>query len=148
MANSEHLAKLLEGAAAWNKWRTANAEIVPDLSEADLIMADLSHANLGWANLSRANLSMANIFGANLSRANLGGANLTVANLVWADLIGADLTEAIIAWTTFGNNDLSDVKGLETVRHIGPSTIGIDTILPRQDTAGILAWGRCSRQLY
>ena len=29
---------------------------------------------------------------------------------------------------TFGDNDLSDVKGLETAHHLGPSTIGIDTI--------------------
>jgi hypothetical protein len=44
------------------------------------------------------------------------------------DLNGADLSGASIGYTTFGNNDLSDVKGLETVRHDGPSTIGIDTI--------------------
>ena len=30
--------------------------------------------------------------------------------------------------TVFGNIDLSTVKGLETVRHYSPSTIGIDTI--------------------
>ena len=41
---------------------------------------------------------------------------------------GADFTGTIIGYTTFGGNDLSDVKGLETVRHVGPSTIGIDTI--------------------
>ena len=28
----------------------------------------------------------------------------------------------------FGDNDLSTVKGLETVRHLGPSTVAIDTI--------------------
>jgi hypothetical protein len=33
-----------------------------------------------------------------------------------------------MGYTTLGHSDLSDVKGLETVRHIGPSTIGIDTI--------------------
>ena len=58
-----------------------------------------------------------------LREADLRGANLRGANLG-----GADLTQALIADTTFGNNDLSEVKGLETVRHVGPSTIGIDTI--------------------
>jgi TIR domain len=33
-----------------------------------------------------------------------------------------------VGYTSFGNIDLSVVKYLETVRHIGPSTIGIDTI--------------------
>src|SRR5437763_1115612 len=45
-----------------------------------------------------------------------------------ADLSGADFSGAKVAWTTFGNVDLSLAKGLETVQHEGPSTIGIDTI--------------------
>jgi hypothetical protein len=40
----------------------------------------------------------------------------------------SDFTEAKIGNNVFANNDLSTVKGLETVRHRGPSTIGIDTI--------------------
>ena len=32
------------------------------------------------------------------------------------------------SWTTFADVDLSTVKGLDTVEHLGPSTIGIDTI--------------------
>ncbi len=34
----------------------------------------------------------------------------------------------MITQTTFAANDLSNVKGLEKVRHYGPSTIGIDTL--------------------
>jgi hypothetical protein len=172
MANSEHLAKLKEGVEAWNDWRKANPEIVPDLnlgdlSKADLIgallnMANLSGANLGWADLIGAHLNMANLNAANLggadlsradlsgadlieadlrgsrlydadlSEADLGGADLRGADLSEADLSGADLTRAIISWTTFGKNDLRDVKGLETARHFGPSTIGIDTIYRSQ----------------
>ncbi|MBZ5672533.1 MAG: pentapeptide repeat-containing protein [Acidobacteriia bacterium] len=66
--------------------------------------------------------------GANLIAANLGGADLTAANLGGAHLARANLTKATIWYTAFGDNDLSDVKGLETVHHGGPSTIGIDTI--------------------
>jgi len=51
--------------------------------------------------------------GANLSEANLRGANLGMVR---------------IGWTIFGANDLSTVEGLDTVTHLGPSTIGIDTI--------------------
>jgi TIR domain/Pentapeptide repeats (8 copies) len=118
MANSEHLAKLYEGVGAWNDWRRASAGIVPDLAEADLIWAQLGAADLREADLTRANLS----------EANLSASDLDWAKVIGADLSGADLTAASIGYTTFGDNDLSSVKGLETVRHHGPSTIGIDTI--------------------
>jgi len=48
--------------------------------------------------------------------------------LCQADLSGANLSKAIVGWTVIGNVDLSLVKGLETVKHLWPSTIGIDTI--------------------
>jgi hypothetical protein len=53
---------------------------------------------------------------------------LVVPNLAGADLSGADLADSIIAYTILGDLDLRDVKGLESVRHFGPSSIGIDTI--------------------
>jgi hypothetical protein len=158
MANSKHLAKLKEGIGAWNVWRKANPEIVPDLSRADLgearlreanfsrvylygaglIKANLSDATLSGANLCGANLSLANLNEAllneaDLTQADLSGATLTGAEFTWANLRGAnlsraDLTAAFIGNTTFADNDLSDVKGLEAVLHGAPSTIGIDTI--------------------
>jgi hypothetical protein len=39
-----------------------------------------------------------------------------------------NLTHAGVGATIFTNVDLSGVKGLETVSHVGPSSIGIDTI--------------------
>jgi uncharacterized protein YjbI with pentapeptide repeats len=104
-----------------------------DLRGADLRVADLREADLRWANLSAANLSAANLRGANLSAANLSAAalrvaDLRVANLSKVDLTGADLSRAIVGWTTFGNIDLRGAKGLESVDHNYPSTIGIDTI--------------------
>jgi hypothetical protein len=56
---------------------------------------------------------------ADLSEADLRDANLTRTNL----------SHVIIARTTFGDVDLRTVRGLETIVHRGPSTIGIDTIL-------------------
>jgi hypothetical protein len=163
MANRQHLAKLIEGVNAWNKWRTNNPEDIPNLEEAKLSGARLSHANLAGANLRRADLDEATLNGANLSGANLAetrlssadlgmtnltdaildesnllGANLARANLTGAVLFGANLsgallegsnmTKAAIGTTIFGDNDLSSVKGLATVKHVTPSTIGIDTI--------------------
>jgi uncharacterized protein YjbI with pentapeptide repeats len=109
-----------------------------DLRGADLSGANLSEANLSGADLREANLTLANLSGANLSGAILGGANLSGAKLGGANLSGADLGGAnveraevgytTLGYTIFGDVDLSVVKGLDTVYHRGPSTIGIDTI--------------------
>ena len=109
-----------------------------DLSEAYLIEADLSRAHLNGADLSRANLnganlSLAGLGDANLSRADLGRADLSEANISGADLSRADLSHANLGhanlgWTTFADVDLSTIRGLDKLNHLGPSTIGIDTI--------------------
>jgi hypothetical protein len=91
-------------------------------------MASLSEAHLSGAHLTGPDLLLANLFAVQLIEADLSGTDLTGANLSRADLTGADLTYASTGYTIFGDNDLSDVKGLETVHHDGPSTIGIDTI--------------------
>jgi TIR domain/Pentapeptide repeats (8 copies) len=63
-----------------------------------------------------------------LYRAELMGAILGGAELSGANLSGADLNEAMVGATTFGNNDLSSVKGLDNIVHQWPSTVGIDTL--------------------
>jgi hypothetical protein len=99
-----------------------------DLTWASLRGADLREADLAGANVYRANLYGANLQSANLYAANLDGANLQSANPGGANLVGANLTTAATWNTAFGDNDLSQVQGLETVEHWGPSTISIDTI--------------------
>lgn len=114
-----------------------------DFSEANLQRADFRGANLVNANLSRTDLSDSNLVDANLNSANLsetkltwallGGANLTEANLRWtlingAYLDGSNLSEAQFGHTSIADVDLSDVRGLDTVTHSGPSSIGVDTI--------------------
>ena len=99
-----------------------------NLSGADLSDANLSSANLSGANLSGADLCAANLCGANLSNADLSDANLSDANLSGANLINANLSGADVGYSTFGDIDLSQANGLETVNHQGPSTIGVDTL--------------------
>jgi hypothetical protein len=98
-----------------------------NVSEADLSEADLNRANLRGANLSEANLTEANVSGADLSEADLNRANLNRANLN-----NANFDKAEVLFTIFGDTDLRHVKGLDTVNHRGPSTIGIDTIYRSQ----------------
>jgi uncharacterized protein YjbI with pentapeptide repeats len=102
--------------------------IVADLSMADLSVADLRGANLSVANLRQANLSEANLSDAMLSEADLSEADLSVADLSVAVIDKANLSHTIFGYTKIGDIDLSSVSGLENTIHIGPSTIGIDTI--------------------
>lgn len=148
MADEAQVSILKKGVADWNKWRKTNPEIRPDLSEANLRRADLGGADLRGTNLGRSDLSGANFFGSNLNaadlhavwlwganlqacdlcKANLRGAHLGLARLRAAKIDGADLADSEMLDTIFARVDLSKVRGLEEVHHMGPSTIGIDTI--------------------
>lgn len=143
MANPEHLAILKLGVEAWNKWRNENPEIVPELSESNLIGIDLRGVNLRGANLSRTSLKGAFIWKSNLVGANLNEAVLWLTNLSGSNLEGANLKGALlkdtflqeanfsyvkVGFSSFNGVDLGDVNGLETVRHEAPSSIGVDTI--------------------
>lgn len=104
-----------------------------NLDGAILSGADLSDTNLSGAKVSEADFYGAKLSGADLSKAILCGANLYGAKLYGTNLSGADLrridvTNSGMYRTIFGNVDLSEAKGLETVIHAGPSTIGIDSI--------------------
>lgn len=119
-----------------------------DLQEADLGGADISYAKLTGANLSKGNLTKADLKSAELEGANFNDAQLQYANFnharllkasfreaklsstdfTSANLSEADFTLAKMQWTIFGNNNLSTVKGLDSVIHQGPSEIGINTL--------------------
>jgi TIR domain/Pentapeptide repeats (8 copies) len=148
MPNPEHLKILKQGAATWNRWRKDNPTVLPDLTGASFTGASLTGASLTDADftgavlrrtflngavLRRANLSDAVLSGAVLRRAFLDGAVLRGAYIYGANLFGAtledaDFTGVWVGYTSFGDNDLSRVKGLESVVHRAPSTIGVDTI--------------------
>jgi uncharacterized protein YjbI with pentapeptide repeats len=117
------------------------------LSGADLSGADLSHSeitgDLAAVNLSGAICNGAKFSGANLSQANVSvaifdntifdkvsfvNANLMGTNFSYAKFVDVDFTGATIGKAVFANNDLSEIKGLDTLDHRMPSTIGIDTL--------------------
>jgi uncharacterized protein YjbI with pentapeptide repeats len=99
-----------------------------DLSHTSLHNANLTQATLRYANLSRASLCFTHLIGANLHGADLHGADLQFTNLSDSDLSSANLTRARLLMTNFGNVDLTNVIGLETCEHIGPSTIDHRTL--------------------
>ncbi|HTA30111.1 MAG TPA: toll/interleukin-1 receptor domain-containing protein [Candidatus Cybelea sp.] len=112
MANPEHLRRLKEGVAAWNKWREESSHVIPDLNGATLSTAQLSGANLSSANLKHANLRRASLIVSNLSGAELAGADLFDTKLNHADfsracLARADLSAANLSGSKLFASDLS-----------------------------------------
>jgi hypothetical protein len=99
-----------------------------NLSGSDLTVAYLTDVYLEEANLSNTNLFGAKITNVDLNNANLRGAKLNGAEISMANLEGADFSHSVVSSTMFGNLDLRNVKGLETVRHEGPSYLSINTI--------------------
>lgn len=115
---------------------------------ADLSFADLRHATVDRAQLREAKLKAAKLGGLHAARADLKGTDLEYSDLSEGDLTGADLTdsnlkgvnltgaildgadlsESLLQWSLLVDVDLSQVKGLEAVRHYGASSIGTDTI--------------------
>jgi uncharacterized protein YjbI with pentapeptide repeats len=99
-----------------------------DLGEADLTRADLSEADLTGANLTDASVVRADLSGVMLRGADLSRANLTGAEMIGGDMRDADFSGAILGGNLFVNVDFRAAIGLETVRQIGPSTLGLDTM--------------------
>lgn len=104
-----------------------------DLSRARLRHSQMFSAQFSFSNLIEADLSESALLGVNFRRADLRGANLTRAGLNDADLTDAklafaDFTGSQICATTFANTNLSQAENLEAVVHMGPSSVGIDTI--------------------
>jgi hypothetical protein len=150
MANEEHLAILRQGVVVWNRWREANPDVEPDLTEADLhltnllganfrltrlVGANLYNAGLSRTNLGRADLSAADLTGANLSGATLTGAIFTGANLNRVRLIGANLTEANLLMANFIGADLTganltraSLNGTLFANTDLSTVIGLDTV--------------------
>jgi hypothetical protein len=113
-----------QGIALWNKWRSENPGIRPELIEEDLSGADLSGVDLREANLSGACLDNANLSGAELWRVYVSGgsfesADLSRANMPWSYLSyvnfnharfrGATLKETNLTGSTFRDADLEGV---------------------------------------
>jgi uncharacterized protein YjbI with pentapeptide repeats len=78
MANEEHLAILRQGVGVWNEWREKNADVIPDLS----------YAELGGIALFRAGPEEAGLTEICLSEARPGATDFSYADLSQADLNG------------------------------------------------------------
>ncbi|MGH1363282.1 MAG: toll/interleukin-1 receptor domain-containing protein [Calditrichia bacterium] len=135
MANPKHVDILKQGVEVWNKWRSQEPIVKPDLrrieftgvnleganlSRADLIQADIPRAILIGADLSQAFLVDANLriikcINANLSGAKFSGANFESADLSQSNLTYANLESVIFSKTVLDFVDMRDANLDETV---------------------------------
>lgn len=140
MADKDHLQLLGRGRSVWNKWRSENPEIVPDLSGwKPRIMfpfeeaAHLGGYNLGGVDLSGADLRGIFFYSEDLEQTSLHGAILSGAHLeravfAYVDLRDADFSDALLSYTIFSDTDFSRTKGLEKVKHASASFIDVATL--------------------
>jgi hypothetical protein len=86
--------------------------------------ATLSDASFEECSLVGADLSGADLRGTSFRNAFLNGVNFTRAGLAGADFTGAELSRTLL-----NNVDLSEVKGLDKVRHLAPSEVSMSTLI-------------------
>jgi hypothetical protein len=112
------------------RWASLSKALLSEarLEKANLLEADLRLTELRGAILCEANLENANLTRANLTEADLRSSILAGANFSSAQLADCNFNRALLGRTIFGDTDLSMARGLETVEHIGPSVVGVDTI--------------------
>ncbi len=90
--------------------------------------ANLEDADLRNADLRDADLRGARLIGTDLRNTKMRGARLNGAVLLQTKLEGANLTKVDCGHNVFCGLDFRKVKGLETINHLGPSMIDVDTL--------------------
>lgn len=104
-----------------------------NLSDAILHQAILSGATFLETNLDRADLNYAllrhaNLSGCSFKQTNLNYANFYGANLSYGYLYETHFAHARMGWTILCHLDLRTAQGLETIEHVAPSEISVNTL--------------------
>lgn len=119
----------LNGANLTGAFLLANSLVEAKLRNADLSGAIIKVAAALGADLAGANLSYAEVTATNFCGANFSGALLREAVFCAVEFFKTDFRNARLSHTVFADTDLSEAIGLDSVKHFGPSSIGIDTFL-------------------
>lgn len=121
-------------AASFQQATLSSARMIEvDLSSADFSRAILSGADLSNSDLTSARFHHALLFGTKLTWTRLKQTSLDYAYLGHANFTYAQFEEtwchyAMMGWTQLHDIDLSQMQGLETVVHMGPSEISVRTL--------------------
>jgi uncharacterized protein YjbI with pentapeptide repeats len=113
------------------------------LSHAHFYRATLIRTIMKEADLTRASLLDSPAIEADLTYANLSEADLTGVDFIGTKLNGANFSNAYVGACSFVDVNLTKIIGLNTVKHMGRSRIGFDTLyqsfdeLPEEFLKGI-----------
>ena len=88
--------------------------IESSLNNTKFIRADLTNANLCNSNLSFSDLTSSILFYADLSR---------------VEFFDTRISQATVGFTIFADTDIWRVIGLETLNHLGPSSVSINSLI-------------------
>lgn len=97
------------------------------IAGADASGAYFRRAEMTQCDLRGTDLTKADLIDATLNKAALNDAILIAAEMARTHLIDADFGGATFGWTLLESLDLSRCIGLDDIKHIGPSSIGLDT---------------------
>jgi len=89
---------------------------------------DFSNAVLQGGDLTDSMLSDASFRDADLQETDLAGAELLGVNFSHANLDKANFERVRCGWLTWNDVDLSRTTGLDSMTHLGPGSIGLDTL--------------------
>lgn len=98
------------------------------INDTKVLLTTFSDTNFSGANLSDTQLTGVSFLKGSLERATLANSLIFGAEFSSVDLKDTNFSTAQILESLFSNVNLSTTKGLQTVRHGTPSTIGIDTL--------------------
>jgi uncharacterized protein YjbI with pentapeptide repeats len=104
-----------------------------NFESSDFSKSEFSGSFLGNCNFKGTNFAKSGLFGTyfaypDFSQAKLCGAYLGGIIILNGKMEESDFTDVRMKNTVLSDSDLSKCKGLETVNHLGPSTIGFDTL--------------------
>lgn len=98
------------------------------LADAILCNSVLHIVSFFDCDLQGANLADSDLRDGDLRNANLKNAQLSLTKFIGTRMDGANVSGAQLGRTIFSGVDLSNVDGLDRVRHHGPSTLAVDTL--------------------
>jgi uncharacterized protein YjbI with pentapeptide repeats len=107
MADPDHLARLLDGAANWNAWRLTEPDADPDLSDANFVNQTFNGLDLRGANLHGLDAR-----GAELTDCDLRGAYIYKAQFDNARFTRCNLSDTNVGKTSFDAAILTDVDAV------------------------------------
>ena len=100
-----------------------------DLSDSFFDNTRLVNSTLEGTLLTRVGLGRSRFEGCSFRGAKLHKADLTMSLFERCEFEEADLADAVLHTTVFANCHLAGSRNLETIRHNGSSSIGVDTLV-------------------